>query len=45
MLRRVIASRLSKVWFRRDTEEYMRDLLKREYPEAEFVMVPFLGTK
>ena len=30
---------------RRDTEEYMRDLLKREYPEAEFVVVPFLGTK
>ena len=30
---------------RRDTEEYMRDLLKREYLEAEFVMVPFLGTK
>ena len=30
---------------RRDTEENMRDLLKREYPEAEFVVVPFLGTK
>ena len=30
---------------RRDTEGYMRDLLKREYPEAEFVVVPFLGTK
>lgn len=30
---------------RRDTEEYMRDLLKREYPEAEFVVVPFLATK
>ena len=30
---------------RRDTEEYMRDLLKRQYPEAEFVVVPFLGTK
>lgn len=30
---------------RRDTEEYMRDLLKQEYPEAEFVVVPFLGTK
>ena len=29
---------------RRDTEECMRDLLKREYPEAEFVVVPFLGT-
>ena len=30
---------------RRDTEEYMRDLLKREYPEAEFVVIPFLGNK
>ena len=30
---------------RRDTEEYMRDLLKREYPEVEFVVVPFLDTK
>lgn len=30
---------------RRDTEEYMCDLLKREYPEAEFVVVPFLGAK
>lgn len=30
---------------RRDTEEYMRDLLKREYPETEFVVIPFLGNK
>ena len=30
---------------RRDTEAYMRDLLKRDYPEAEFVVVPFLGDK
>ena len=28
---------------RRDTEDYIRNLLEREYPETEFVIIPKIG--